>query len=136
MVQSQVKPGFSNNKKRENTQKNTSSLKNSQFSQEAKTIKEAAEPNPVNEIWPDSIYSLGNERLSKQYVDLLNANAKRVNVKISMIHFLLDAVLGHVIKQDIHLLYRDELSSSLNRVIKVLIDFLNKLENNKLEHEN
>jgi hypothetical protein len=47
-------------RRKDHNHKNTSSLKSSQFGQEVKAIKEAVEPNPINEIWPDSIYSLGN----------------------------------------------------------------------------
>ena len=49
---------------------------------------------------------------------------------------MLKTTLGHMIKQDIHLQYREELVYFLNTGIRSLIEYLNKLENCKIELEN
>ena len=68
------------------------------------------EPNPLIELWPDAVYSLGNERMNKEYLNLLNSNAKRLKTKMDILQFLLNAAMGQHVKQSMHLQHREDLS--------------------------
>lgn len=54
--------------------------------------------NQINELWPDTVYKLGNERLNKNYYELTNANPEKIRSKIQLMKFLLDVGHGHLIK--------------------------------------
>ena len=68
-----------------------------------KIVNDVSEPNKVNELWPDSIYGLGNETLTRKYSDLLKSNYKRLMTKVETLKFLLDVTWGLVIKQDVYM---------------------------------
>lgn len=53
----------------------TSSVQSSQRNTHTSNFKNPVKINQLNELWPDSVYILGNEALNKQYVELMkNSN--------------------------------------------------------------
>lgn len=60
-----------NNDSRPSSQFSLSSqmrLSNTQYRNTPSGFKSAPRVNPLNELWPDSVYILGSETLNKQYV--------------------------------------------------------------------
>ncbi len=67
-------------------------------------FKTTPKVNPLNELWPDSVYILGNEVLNRQYVELLrDGRYEEPRVKLEMLGLLGSLAHGHLVKQNIYL---------------------------------
>jgi hypothetical protein len=100
-------------------------------------FKTAPRVNPLNELWPDSVYILGNEVLNRQYVELLRSGSwEEPRVKLEMLGMLGTLAQGHLVKQNIYLRERESLGLLLSDAIFNMIEFLNRIEKQKIEYEN
>lgn len=70
---------------------------------------------------------LGSERLNKQYFELSKLNPLKLRTKIDTLQFLLHVILGHLVKQDIYMYNKEDLSLVLGDAIHNLVEYLNKL---------
>lgn len=106
----------------------TSSLASSQYSIRGnKALQKKTEYSAINELWPDSVYVLGSEKLNKQYFELSKLNPLKLRTKIDTLQFLLHVILGHLVKQDIYMYNKEDLSLVLGDAIHNLVEYLNKL---------
>jgi hypothetical protein len=100
-------------------------------------FKVATRVNPLNELWPDSVYILGNEVLNRQYVELVKSGSwEEPRVKLETLSLLGSLAQGHLVKQNIYLREREGLGLLLSDAIFNLIEFLNRIEKQKIEYEN
>lgn len=66
----------------------------------------------------------------------MKSNPKKLENKVSINIFLLQILSGHLIKQHTYLKNKNELSTLLTKFMNNMIDFINQIENTKLEYEN
>lgn len=85
-------------------------------------FKTTSRVNPLNELWPDSVYILGNELLNRQYVELLKSGSwEEPRVKLETLQLLSSLTQGHLVKQNIYLRDRESLGMLLSDAILNII---------------